>query len=428
MKEVIGLVIFFFFFNSSFSQTGETLQSVTDRGSTTDNIIIANEFTSNGQYAGFNFKDRNISGRLWTWYSRDASARLFNSAVISDLLTIQENGNVGIGTSSPAYKLDVNGNGRIGSVHLNNIVSGQGAYVSWNDDGGGGMTYFKNQRGQGGGGFSFQESTTDNVRTDLMRISSNGNVGLGTISPAYKLDVNGDASIATNAYIHYAPADLRMKVGADGLQCFNFSGSILKSLLLNPAGGNVGIGVADPDQKLTIKGGGIGFDHNSADKKLYSPADGVLEWMTHNSAGERAFAVSHQGQKVVYLSTFGNSYLNGGNVGIGTSNPQSKLAVNGTITTLKIKVTQEGWADYVFDSSYQLAPLSHVEKFIQENKHLPEVPSAAEVKKEGLDLGDNQAILLKKIEELTLYIINQNKKIESLDKQIAELKENQRKY
>ena len=108
-----------------------------------------------------------------------------------------------------------------------------------------------------------------------------------------------------------------------------------------------------------------------------------------------------------------------GYVGIGTANPQSELAVKGAITTMSIKVTRTGWADYVFDSAYQLPSLSHVETFIKANKHLPEVPSAAEVKKDGLDLGDNQAVLLKKIEELTLYIIQQNKQITQQNTQLT---------
>lgn len=112
-----------------------------------------------------------------------------------------------------------------------------------------------------------------------------------------------------------------------------------------------------------------------------------------------------------------------GNVGIGTANPQSLLAVNGTITTQRITVTKTGWADYVFDSAYQLTPLRQVEKYIQQNKHLPDVPSAATVEKTGVDVGDTQALLLKKIEELTLYIIEQNKEVQELKQQMKELQE-----
>jgi hypothetical protein len=123
-----------------------------------------------------------------------------------------------------------------------------------------------------------------------------------------------------------------------------------------------------------------------------------------------------------------NSQLNiSGNVDIGSTAAQKVLNVNGSIKTRKVKVTQTEWADYVFDSSYQLAPLRQVEKFIQANKHLPEVPSAAEVKKEGLDLGENQAMLLKKIEELTLYIIQQSKEIIDLKQRMAGMEAKQTK-
>lgn len=105
-----------------------------------------------------------------------------------------------------------------------------------------------------------------------------------------------------------------------------------------------------------------------------------------------------------------------GNIGIGVQNmPQYKLAVEGTLGARKVKVTQETWPDYVFDSSYQLTSIDQVETFIKEKKHLPEIPSATEVKTKGLDLGENQALLLKKIEELTLYIINQEKRIKELE-------------
>ena len=100
--------------------------------------------------------------------------------------------------------------------------------------------------------------------------------------------------------------------------------------------------------------------------------------------------------------------------------PDAKLAVDGYIYARKLTVTSQSWADYVFDSAYKLAPLNEVEDFIQKNKHLPGMIPAAAVEKKGVDVGENQAVLLKKIEELTLYLIEQNKKINQLQKQVKQ--------
>ncbi len=118
-----------------------------------------------------------------------------------------------------------------------------------------------------------------------------------------------------------------------------------------------------------------------------------------------------------------------GNVGIGTSNPQNKLDVNGVIHAKEVKVDLNGWADFVFKKDYPLPTLEQVEKYISENGHLPNVPSEKEVIEKGLSLGENQKLLLQKIEELTLYSIEQNKllkiqseKIELLQKELNTLK------
>jgi hypothetical protein len=99
-----------------------------------------------------------------------------------------------------------------------------------------------------------------------------------------------------------------------------------------------------------------------------------------------------------------------------------KLFVEEGILTEKVKVAvvnSGAWADYVFAADYNLKPLSEVEAFIKENKHLPNVPSADELVKDGLDLGKMQATQMEKIEELTLYIIEMKKEIEMLKNQIA---------
>jgi hypothetical protein len=115
-----------------------------------------------------------------------------------------------------------------------------------------------------------------------------------------------------------------------------------------------------------------------------------------------------------------------GNVGIGiplTNNPNNyKLAVNGTIgaKAIKIEISSATWSDYVFNKEYKLRTLPELEAFVKANNHLPNVPSALEVEKDGIDIATMDAKLLEKIEELSLYIIEQNKQITEQNKQVEE--------
>ena len=118
--------------------------------------------------------------------------------------------------------------------------------------------------------------------------------------------------------------------------------------------------------------------------------------------------------------TFGASqeglFINAtGNVSIGTTNATSKLAVNGNIRAKEIKVENTNWPDFVFAKSYVLPTLQETEQHINEKGHLPGIPSATEVKANGVDLGEMNAKLLQKIEELTLHILEQNKRIQKLE-------------
>lgn len=230
---------------------------------------------------------------------------------------------------------------------------------------------------------------------------SSGNVGIGTSSPQYLLDVANNSRVSGALFLEQS--------GARGFLRIKPSSGTKTTRLIDffedadPAASAYGvIGITNEEWGAPVPSFSIISSRNAPG----GPTKDIMIWANDApNANNAAMTIK----------------ANSGNIGIGTSNPQAKLAVNGDIFSKKVKVTQTGWPDYVFEKDYKIPTLEEVEAFIKKNKHLPDVPSAATIEKEGLDLGSNQAVLLKKIEELTLYLIEQNKRIEAQERKINQL-------
>jgi hypothetical protein len=214
--------------------------------------------------------------------------------------------------------------------------------------------------------------------------------------------------------------------------------------------GFVGIGTTNPHTNLQVEGGSflngellvgaqmdaVGYGHRvNWDNSGNTDPIWMARYNNAPDATEFRMNIGDDGgaadRFVIGYKYFGDNawkpqvtFRADGQVGIGTTNINDvsyKLYVETGIRTRRVKVDVGTWADYVFHKSYRLPSLAQVEKFVRKNQHLPDIPSAAEVQKDGVDLGSNQAAMLKKIEELTLYLIQQDKKIEAMSRKLKAL-------
>lgn len=196
-------------------------------------------------------------------------------------------------------------------------------------------------------------------------------------------------------------------------------------------GFNVGINNLAPVEKLDVGGyvrahgakfnmtdasPNVDLSYNNVDKafiQLTGTGGENFRLGTVSSNETGKFIVRTNGVDRMYIDAAGNMSIGGTNFGNGY-----KLSVVGKIISEEVRVELRGdWPDYVFADNYQLPSLESVEQHIRENKHLPNIPSAAEVEKNGILLGDMQKKQMEKIEELTLYIIELNKRMEKLEKE-----------
>ncbi len=248
-----------------------------------------------------------------------------------------------------------------------------------------------------------------------------GNIGIGTNTPEYGLDVNGH--IRAHHYI-FMGTDLQMR-RPDAINGTTYRRALVhgfnKDLIINyDSDFTGGVLINGPEVqiagnlKLTSADKGILF-YGGGEKIIGTPGHGI-DFQTAN--GISRMTIHNSGQISI------------GNIPVSDPAKPSlaneyKLYVEKGIITEKIKValqTTTEWSDYVFADTYKLRPLAAVESYIKANKHLPDVPSAQEMVNNGLDVAKTDAMLLQKIEELTLYMIELNKKVVALEKENASLK------
>jgi len=367
---------------------------------------------------------------------------------------IDPNGNVGIGTSSPQSLL-----------HLNSTVDARKTFrIYWNNNTSNYLSLFQGDYG----------AAIDPIGTGLLYLgydqstnvivgNNGGRLGIGTASPSSKLTIDGIDNYSdgitiqnTTGYKHLITAfsdgvnpatgsALQFKVANN-----NVGGNV--AVMTLKGSGNVGIGTTAPNFKLELVAntqfaigktymdncldGNNGYVRSNFGSNVFW--DGVNHvWQVKQIGNNDFSAMIHpngDGLAFVTAVSDGNvakSLTNSqfmayermrisanGNVGIGTTSPDAKLAVKGQVHAQEVKVDLNGAVapDYVFEKDYQLTSLEEIKNYIDQNKHLPEVPSAKEMEKNGVQLGEMNMLLLKKIEELTLYIINQQKQIDELKK------------
>jgi len=387
------------------------------------------------------------------------------TSLLAQTSIYESGGNVGIGGSPrPDAKLSVVSNafnptllrfdaaGPAGGYYINFAdvsIGGQGfggAFLRWTRD---------NNYGRA---FSVFTSDSSGLSAERFIVDSAGKVGIGTSSPSNRFHVQVNASDTgislDDGGLNYNPVFVLSRTGVPRLSLSATSlvgtvsgrggnglalsgNNITQDVLIAPSG-NVAIGGTGSTYRLSIDSAA-----NSYTMRAHAAGDFILALAGDGLSGANVdlFSIRNNNTNVVHLNTVNGArmalgvstssaagtiaenltILSSGNVGIGTTNPTQKLSVNGTIRAKEVVVETSGWSDYVFAENYVLQPLAEVEAQIKQEKHLPGIPSAQQVAESGIGLGEMQAKLLSKIEELTLHMIELEKENQSLKKRVSSL-------
>ena len=352
------------------------------------------------KHGGGNTEENTFGLRISDGYGFDFGKNNFTTSFFK----IKTNGYVGIGIPSPTEILEVLGTTKINAIgtrgsailKLDRGVEGKDvAVVSFGQNGnynwhtghlynGGGLTpdfYISQSQ-------DIRNGSGQIVHNPELTITTSGNIGVGTTNPISKLQVNGDFFLNSST-----------SSGGWGTTNFYWKGH---SLIMGSAVGRFA------HNKIELKPGGSSSGELVSILSLYHA-------LNENVHEER-----------IKLDTNKNNptFFNVGNVGIGTTNPDSKLTVKGKIHAEEVKIDLSFPApDYVFTKDYDLLTIEEVQQHITEKGHLPNIPSAKELEANGVELGVMNMKLLEKIEELTLYTIAQEKELKAQQKEIELLKQ-----
>ncbi|MCG8573916.1 MAG: hypothetical protein MI810_03435 [Flavobacteriales bacterium] len=348
---------------------------------------------------------------------------LFSTNILAQN-TFPTTGKTGVGTDSPTEALEVNGNVRIDSsliVQDSLLVQNRMHAMELVIDG--------------------DSEMKSNARVDLdFRVEGETNLNgqvqmqnLGDIPPSATLKVVVSTTSGQLRTIDFGP--LLSEYGLPDEISTCPPGSVPKwlsgvdKLFVNCPATNVGIGTADPLYKLHVVGKtythSLKVGHQSATEdalingfslndsqdllKLGHKVGGLDEVIQLTLTNDGTLTLNSEGSKALVVNDAAGEKI-------------LQLEQDGLLRTRKIRVDLNSWADYVFDESYKLMSIDEVREYVSEHKHLPGVPSEAEVREQGLDIGRMQEIQMEKIEELYLHLIDLNEKMDQMQKELDELK------
>ncbi|NBV83395.1 hypothetical protein EBR57_04650 [bacterium] len=381
------------------------------------------------------------------------------------------NGNIGIGNTAPYVQLQV-GPGNTGTLPIdttggsfrpqiyNTQVTGVGGVGAMVNDGTNNRRagLFVNQSNATWGLSAGYSSGAPSFVVlidpyEVLRITPAGNVGIGTNAPNAKLDVSGNIQLsALPARLGVAVADTLTYDGDAlanyGLSVYNDStgfptaGNMValsgyRGIRFFAGGGhamsvsgvgNVGIGTTTPKARLRVAGSAVFGRGNDGDgpSGLFVSSDASFTHYNWEISTQKVIDGGFEIARSIDpgASTFLKPYLvvsREGNLGLGAPYPSERLVVSGnatvtgTLRATQVIVDTESWADDVFDPGYRLRPLSEVKAFVERERHLPDVPSEESLRKTGIDVNKVQAMQMRKIEELTLYILQLEQRVRALE-------------